>query len=303
MSAERPRYEAHPVQEHLLESAVVDQVYKVRVLRPISRADGTERFPVVYVTDGDDFFGGCATLSSGLQFSGETPRFILVGIGYADAGQAEMLRMRDLCTHAIRGRLNEDLERLIDSPYAGGLCNLDKITATTDAHAFLRFLRDELMPLVNASYPTIPDEATYFGYSAGGTFGLYALLSEPRTFKRYILGSPATSCNGHNFAIELAESFTDSAETIEAKVFISVGELEEFRSSHLELVSGYYALAKYLLNAKPSGLELCLRVFPGESHGTAWTLAFSHGLRTLMGPALDVPYRPVRSRSVNRDIP
>lgn len=283
----------HEIKQHLIQSSAVAQVFTITVQQPIDRADDSEKFPVVYITDSDEFFGGVATLATALQFSGETPRFILVGIGYGDGRAAETLRMRDLVTHSIRGHFRAAIERVADSALFGGVDDL-KVIAATDATHFLKFIREELMPFIDGHYPVIPGDNNYWGYSAGGCFGLYTLFTKPDTFKRYILGSPATSYAGQHFGIELAKAFMESGCTLEAKIFVSVGELEEFTPwfSQFELVSGYYRLVKFLKQSAIAGLELTSQVFPGETHATAWTLAFSRGLKALFGAVDQVPYWP-----------
>ena len=79
-----------------------------------------------------------------------------------------------------------------------------------------------------------------------------------------------------------------------ARVFLSVGELEEFHaaSTHFALVTGYIQLVKFLGQAGIAGLDLTTRIFPGETHATAWTAAFSQGLKSLFGPAATVPFWP-----------
>jgi uncharacterized protein len=292
MNAKQPPFKPHEVKDHLLRSNIVAQSFKIRVLQPIRRTDDSERFPVLYVTDSDEFFGGLATLASALQFSGETPRFILVGIGYENALAVESLRMRDLVTHAIRERYQRAIERVAESPLFGGIDDLEVVTHTTDAADFLRFIRAELMPFIAAEYPVRPGDNNYSGYSAGGTFGLYTLFTQPDTFRRYIIGSPSASHAGHHFGIELVKEFISSGQAMDAKVFISVGELEEFTEwfSQFELVTGYYLLVKFLKQSAIRGLDVTSQVFPGETHATAWTLAFSRGLKTLFGPADHVPY-------------
>jgi predicted alpha/beta superfamily hydrolase len=255
----------------------------------------TERFPVLYVTDSDHFFGGLADLANLLQVMGDTPRFVLVGIGYEPAEASRLLRWRDFVSHSIRRRFHSVLEQLIASSLVQGVSDLKEITETTDASDFLNFIRDELMPFVNDRYPTVHGDSSYFGYSAGGTFGLYTLFRRPDTFRRYILGSPATSFSGDNFGTELVREFVASEAVANAKVYISVGELEEFErgQSQCDLVSGYYLLRKVLQQVNIPGLDIAGQVFPGETHSTAWTLAFSHGLRKLLGPVDRVPYVPV----------
>jgi predicted alpha/beta superfamily hydrolase len=147
-------------QEHLIRSKAVAQVYRIRVLQPMRRADNTERFPVLYFTDSDELFGGFASLATMLQTHGEAPRFILVGIGYEDSHSAPLLRMRDLHTHATRSLFMTETRQLADSSLAGGVVDLRTITHTTDACDFLTFVREELMPYIAARYPVIAGENT-----------------------------------------------------------------------------------------------------------------------------------------------
>ena len=286
----------HPAetQDHLLESRLVAQTYRITVLVPMRRGDGSERFPVIYATDRDDLWGGLATIANSVQLLGEAPRFILVGIGYEPAGAAAVLRWRDFGTHDIRARFEKELRQVADSPLVTGLADFDLVTRTTDANDFLRFIREELQPFINHRYPTLPDDSNYFGYSAGGTFGLHVLFTQPHVFKRYILGSPGTSYCGDQFALELVERFRKTGASLQAKLFMSVGELEEFNRGlgQFDLVSGFIALAKCLQSKPLPGLDLTLRMFPQETHATAWAPAFSHGLRALLGSVDQVPYWP-----------
>jgi predicted alpha/beta superfamily hydrolase len=217
-----------------------------------------------------------------------------VGIGYENSRAAGMLRLRDFWPHAIRRLYTKELTELSKSPLLEGIGDLRAITETTDANEFLRFIRDELVPFIAEHYPTQSDAGSYFGYSAGAGFGLHVLFTQPGMFQRYILGSPATSYGGQQFAVQLARASLRDATPIRAKVFMSVGELEEFSRglSQLDLVSGYFQLAKFLRNQTIPGLDLTLRVFPGETHATAWSPAFSSGLRALLGPVDDVPFWP-----------
>jgi predicted alpha/beta superfamily hydrolase len=289
-------YHWHGTTEHLIRSQAVDQAFRIKVWQPI-RAFG-ERFPVVYATDGDEFFDALAALASSLQLHGETPRFLLVGIGYENSRSAGLLRLRDFWPHAVRHLYTKELTELSSSPLVEGVSDLRMITETTDATEYLHFIRDELMPFVAAKYPTQERDSTYFGYSAGAGFGLYTLFTQPDTFKRYILGSPATSYGGHQFVVQMVSTALKRGLPVDAQVFMSVGELEEYSRglSQLDLVSGYFQLAKFLRNLAIPGLSLSLRMFPGETHATAWSPAFSSGLRTLLGPVNDVPFWPAYFR-------
>lgn len=290
----REAFKDYELQSHSIASRFVDQTYRIRILVPMRRADESERFPVVYATDGDDLFEALAAFSKSLQLHGETPRFILVGIGYEPAGAAAVLRWRDFATPEIRARFEQELRAVAETPLVAGPANFETVMRTTGAREFLRFVREELMPYVNERYPTVPEETCYSGYSVGGTFGLITLFTQPESFRRYILGSPATSYAGEQFVVPLAKAFVESGAGLTAKVHLSVGELEEFKRglAQFDLVSGYTILAKYLTLARIPGLDLTLRLFPNETHASAWGPAFSQGLCAVFGPADQVPYAP-----------
>lgn len=287
-------FQVHEVSEHLLASKRVDQTFRIKVWRPISRVDNTERFPVLYATDSDELFGGLSSLATALQVHGEAPRFILVGIGYEEARAAGVLRMRDFFTHENRSLFEWEIRQLAESDLVDGVRDVQAVIQTTDASDYLAFIREELIPFIDKSYPTQVRDNSYYGFSAGGGFGLYTLFTKPETFSRYILASPSTSYKGQNFAVSLVEKFIASRAPLAAKVFMSVGELEEFKAAHerFDLVSGYYRLAKFIKAASIPGLDLTTRVFVGETHATAWSMAFSHGVKALFGSAEQTPFLP-----------
>src|SRR3569833_649967 len=108
-------FQVHEVTEHLLRSQRVEQTFRIKECRPISRADNSERFPVLYATEGDELFEGLASLATALQIHGEAPRFILVGIGYEEARAAGVLRMRYFFTQADRSLLEWEIRQLAQS--------------------------------------------------------------------------------------------------------------------------------------------------------------------------------------------
>ncbi len=86
----------------------------------------------------------------------------------------------------------------------------------------LTFMRDEVFEFIENTYRTDPTNRSYFGYSLGGLFGAYTLLTAPDTFKNYILGSPSVQL--------LADDGTKiefKNKKINANVFITSGNLEK----------------------------------------------------------------------------
>ncbi len=271
--------------EHVIRSQHVAQMYRIRVLQPTGVASGT-RLPVLYATDGDELFDALATLSAAMQRSLETTPFILVGIGYENNELAELLRLRDLLTRDIRTVLAPVIDEVARELGPASSESLTPVRETTDARDFMSFIRSELIPMINCTYATQPEAAAYFGYSAGGTFGLYGLYCEPEVFSGYILGSPATSYRGHHYGIELAGRAATLVDASHSRLFLSVGELEESGKARepYELVTGFHRLVQYLQERKRFASAPSFRVFPEQTHATAWALAFIHGVKMLFAP-------------------
>ncbi len=101
-----------------------------------------------------------------------------------------------------------------------------------EADLHLGFIRDSVINYVETNYRTLPGQRTYFGYSLGGMFGAYILLSQPDTFNNYILGSP--SLRGRH--LEKIQSLASTNKnSLNANVFISYGTLEDELGSNVEL--------------------------------------------------------------------
>lgn len=280
------------IETHQIKSKYVDQTFEIHVMQPTMKKDGSERFPVLYSTDADLNFGSLSDFSYVLQAGRHSPRFILVGIGYPGDARLAMLTLRHRDFYSIpESSKSERLRRWKSAPPSaieGGdrpKVRIEKLYS--GAEDFLNFIRKELFPFIDKNYPVIADDRSYYGYSAGGAFGLYTLFTKPNTFDRYVIGSPVISFNGDDFNYKLAESFIQSGDPINARVFMSVGSEEQFEKAYadMDFVSSFYRLSELLRQAEIPGLQLHTRIFPGEFHMTGWAPAFLHGVPHIMSPA------------------
>jgi predicted alpha/beta superfamily hydrolase len=171
-------------ERRMLSSSVVDQEFSIYVALPYSYTKESKAYPVVYVLDANGMFGMVTETVRLLAYEG-LPDDIIVGIGYPVGTYTATLglRTRDMTpTEVDAAWYDEFISHFSEQPaYAG---------AGGAAH-FLRIIREELMPLVNTNYRTMPEDSMLMGDSFGGLFSLYALFSQPDTFQRYVIGSPS----------------------------------------------------------------------------------------------------------------
>ena len=201
LGAQEMPYHIPDVVTHQIKSTNVDQTFAIHVWQPMTKKDGSEKFPVLYITDAN---GGIAMaeLIHLLHLGGDAPRFIVVGIGYPVDHSVGGLNIR-----------NRDLTPTPEAPLeADPILPVDGVPSITSgkksggAKEFLSFIRDELVPFVDKNYNTIEGDRGYFGDSLGGLFGLYTLFHEPDTFSRYIIGSPSIWYDD-TVSIKYAEKF------------------------------------------------------------------------------------------------
>ncbi len=284
------------VETHLLSSRFVSQVFKVQVMRPPQKMGQTQRFPVVYATDGNagfDMLKGISWLMQGSER--ESPPFILVAIGYpGDSPCAgSLLRGRDLALPGCPNYLS-GLETLLE--WDGILMPEEGAEGFGRAEDFQRFLAEELIPFIDDTYQAAPGDRTYFGHSLGGAFGLFTLFTQSSLFRNYIISSPAVSYHGttadgtryehHDFLFERATAFFATGNSLEGtRLYMSVGTEEQFEPSiaNWQFVSSFYRMVALIKDAASPGLTLMTEALANETHTTAWPIAFIHGIQATLG--------------------
>jgi len=138
---------------------------------------------------------------------------------------------------------------------------------TGDAKAHLAFIQNDVFRFVENLYRTVPENRSYFGYSLSGMFGAYILLTQPDTFKNYILGSLTTLMDDSN--IYEADTITAVGinDKTNANVFISVGAKES-----PEMVNHAVGFVSWLNKKKQANLSAKLVVIEDEDHGSAFPM-------------------------------
>jgi uncharacterized protein len=294
---------AHPppavlplTETYLLHSAASGRDYRISVALPIpAPITATQKLPVIYVLDADEIFGLAADTVRLFTDSGAIPAVLVVGVGYPIRSFEEAMEPR-----------STDFTPTVDRPYeqlVEELTGGKRRVVTGGAEAFLRFIREELKPFVATHYPADPTEATIVGHSLGGLFGLYVLLQEPDTFKRYLIGSPCLMC-GNSDLFKREARYAAAHKDLTAQVYMDVGTEEADLRKILNIPPEMHAAERRYLDATghpdsvalfrkfvqrlksrhyPS-LRLHTVIEAGEGHESVPPILVSRGLRALYAP-------------------
>lgn len=231
-----------------------DRQYELYIKLPEEYSENTDtKYPVIYTTDASLHMD---MLSGSTEFL--MPEVILVGISY----QLDLDHER-----------REAASRARDFTYI----EYEEVPVPTgEAGNHLTFIRDDVIKYVENNYRADPAERTYFGYSAGGSFGAYILFSQPDTFNHYILGSPAFDQKELDFLDALVAKTQTSQQGTNANAFVSIGELE---TSAMEITHKFITL---LERKDKSGLTLTgLEVIDNSDHSTAFPETVIRGTKWL----------------------
>lgn len=145
--------------------------YHVYVRLPEKYAeDPGRRWPVVYLLDGDSLFPLLAPTHLFLHYDERLPDAVLVGIAYGSFDPA--INRRDIDFSALGP----------DTP-----------DGEAGAPAFLRFLREELLPEAESRYRIDQQRRVLLGQSRSGYFVLWSALEAPDLFWGRIASNPAFS--------------------------------------------------------------------------------------------------------------
>ncbi|MDH5439089.1 MAG: alpha/beta hydrolase-fold protein [Candidatus Bathyarchaeota archaeon] len=238
-------------------STNVGEEYQIGVWLPFSYRSSNQNYPVLYVTDGDYAFGVATGLVPSLIGEKEIPEMIVVGIGYNNItsyGEFGKLRERDLLPRGCK-------------------------SAPPDSRTpqFIAFLTKELFPLIETDYRASSDDRALYGFSSGGVFALYTMLTQPGLFRRYIAAS-CTWPDASSFLLACEERYAAQPIHPPVNLYLSVGGLEDS-------LPGYSALTEILRKRNYPGLHLHTQIYDGERHGSGViSQSFLYGLRAIFQP-------------------
>lgn len=244
------------------------EVYRIFVSAPDKGEPPKGGYPVLYVLDGNAYFGSFAQ-ARWVQDYLPVGKAIIVGVGYPGDKPWDVRRMADY-TAQLREPLSPEVR-----PFA-------KYKSGARA-PFLDFLTGKLRSEIAQRYPVNLERQSLFGHSFGGLFALYALYERPQAFEAIVAASPSMEWNGQHI-LEEERVFRDKVQAgklgATSRLMVVVGDRDadgdpesaRMLAERLQALSGW-------------GLRVRLQRYPHEVHASVPaqaandTLRFAFGLR------------------------
>jgi len=231
-----------------IEDSVKGRDYELYIKLPEDYNANTDKaHPVIYIVDA---LWHIEIISGSIEYLVKDA--ILVGVSWEKGISIQQSRMRDYMPNKYTG---EDYKH-----------------PTGQAKEHLAFFQNDVFKYVESKYKTDPTRRTYFGYSVSGTFGSYILLTQPNTFRNYIIGSPAPLFGGqfvHEYE-PVSEALPDS---LDANVFVSVGSDEKPK-----YIENAFSLVRFLKSKKSIKSQVEFKVIESADHGFAFPVSAMQSL-------------------------
>ena len=254
----------------VLPSAVANQEYLISVALPFGYDEHPDKtYPVVYLLDANLYFGMVVEMVRAMNIRipvcDELPDMIIVGIGYPVVGSLKErlhhvlhLRIRDLLSDR-----NEGLEQFtqehfpIPSPIVSG-----------NAGAFLHFIHQELIPLIETEYRADATDRILVGHSAGGDFAFYTLFQHPNLFQRYVVASAGVDYG--NAVLE--QKYAEQHNNLSVRLHYMMAEMSD------EHIARHKSSVALLESRGYGGLKLTHQIIANCKHCAMLRPAFQTGL-------------------------
>jgi predicted alpha/beta superfamily hydrolase len=221
------------LQELVIDSVVLGEKRDLVIYLPEAYQNSQDRYPVLYLTDGDIQGPHTAGTIDYLAKFEQMPPMIVVGIV-----NPPETRARDLTVTPSEKQNPNQLE---------------------NADRFLAFVEKEVIPFVKQHYRTL-DYQMLSGTSHGGQFAINALVKRPGLFNDVIAISPSLYWNNQQL-LGLAEHALKS-EQLQGRLYVSIANEET------TMTQPYQRFVDLLARYRSDKLTVASQTFSHETHNT-----------------------------------
>jgi predicted alpha/beta superfamily hydrolase len=238
---------------------VAGETYIIQVGLPIGYAPSKKSYPVLYVLDGDKSFGMTKEIADWQMWSQEIKDIIVVGISYGQGMDAWWQK------------------RARDYSHCADTINVKWVKEAGGADNFLKFVKNELFPVINQNYKTNQDSIAIMGLSLGGMLGTYILFTQPELFKGYIIIAPGLGWN-NNSILKMEDEFYKNHKELNKLLYMAYGSLD---NNKVLVVNPSKDFMQTIQKRNYAGLKFVPEVLEGETHISVYATALTHGLKTV----------------------
>lgn len=232
------------------QSKILNESRSLLISKPAGYDSGTERYPVLYLLDGEALFHYTSGMVAFLAENDRIPKMLVVGISAGGFAR----RTRDLTPPSTAEIDNRFL------PGNGG------------ADAFLSSVADELITYVEKQYRTRPYRLLV-GHSFGGLFAIHTLISRPKLFQAYIASDPTLSWNNQAILAQ-TEEFLSHTKELQADFFMSASNAD---GKYPVDVKAFVAA----LSHAPAEFRWSFEWMKAETHGSIPLISTYQGLEKI----------------------
>lgn len=241
---------------------VKDETYLIQVGLPGGYSNSNKSYPVLYVLDGEISFGIAKGISDVLILGQDIKDIIVIGISYGKGKEYWI-------DHRVR-----DFTPSKDTLFPKGW-----FLKAGGADNFLKFIQDELFPVVNKDYRTNPDSTAIFGGSLGGLLTSYILFKQPEMFKGYIILSPVLVWDS-KCVLKLETEYFVNHKELNKTVYIAYSSLDEKE----DIINPTDEFIKMIQMHNYKRLKLVTGILEGQTHASGFSIGITNGMKTLFHP-------------------
>ena len=226
--------------EITLSSTALSEDRVMSIYLPEAYEQSIQKYPVLYVLDGNTHFHHVSGAVHFLSDEGHMPQMIVVAIQNID-------RIRDFTP-----------------------VHVDNFPTSGGAEKFLDFISGELVPYINENYRTSSYDVLV-GHSFGGVFANYTLLEKPELFDAYIAISPFLQL-AENHMVEESKAKLKSHYDKPIYFYVTIGE----EPAYFEALGAFSDLIK---EKADSNFHFDYVHIETENHATIPYISVFKGLR------------------------
>lgn len=252
-----------------VQSKILGEQRKIWVYVPDEAANSKERYPVVYVLDGDSHFSsvvGMIQQLSTINGNMMCPKMIVVSIPNTD-------RTRDLTPTHI-----DAYPPLMDST---------ALKSSGGGENFISFLEKELMPHIEVNYPTAPYKML-IGHSFGGLAVMQTFTHHTHLFNAYVCIDPSMWWDNQTL-LKQTEKALEERKFEEKSLYLGIAntleegidfkKVQKDTTKTTEHIRSILTLQAAFEKNKQNGLNYRGKYYPDDTHGSVPLITVYDALR------------------------